>query len=378
MPQKRIIFVFVLILLLISLFLSKKTAIFDKSKVYNFEAKKVFEQCQLERKEKWRTCYSQKFADLTKAKDYKYAALVLHSLQDIDSKTKDCHLIAHYISNAQIKKDSSKFEEFISKVNPNMCVGGFIHGALEVYQAYHPEEKLSNLATMQRICSIVSRNGGESYCYHMMGHLVMVDQLGEVAKSIQICQKLGSKFNYNCFTGVFMENETRTNLSDHNLAKPLPYNEESAHMEEAVCRQFEGEETRACWQELAHFYTHIANHQPQALFDLCSRASTTEGRDSCFLHGVSFIAGIEEEKMGQMSISSLCEPFMQNDQKRLEKCMNTIINVLLSSSQKFSDRLIILCQRSPQETQNSCLNKVSEAQKKKASENEFTDEEQWR
>lgn len=364
-------FIPVLLLLLILgiIFILNQKFISNKPQEFRVEAEKLLRECRALGEERWRTCYSEKFADLTEEKSLAFAIEVLHSLQDLDSKTKDCHLIAHYISSAEIKKNPSKFEEYLSKASTRECVGGFIHGALEVYQAYDQTLKFDDPKTMEKVCSLLKKKEGESYCYHMMGHLVMVDTTGDILEATKVCEKLPGKFSYNCYTGSFMESETQTNLSAHGLGEIPLYNEESATKQEKICRQFAGEKARACWQELAHFYNHVADHKPDSLFELCSRASEDEGRDSCFLHGVSFIAGMDEKEVGKISMDSLCNPFSEggSNNKRFSRCMNTIIGILLSSSQKFSERIEKLCSVPSQSMKSACLNFLGSSSKENRS-----------
>lgn len=316
-------------------------------------ASHVVEQCKGER---WRTCYAEELARLVQTQEFPNVIKLLHEIQEIDPTARDCHLIAHLMGAAEMEKNPAAWRDTLEKMSAGECVGGFIHGVIEAAALRETALKFDE-NTIPEICALSSKNGGESYCFHIMGHLLLTQELGNIPKSVDTCLKLPGKTSYNCSTGVFMENITRTNLSEHDIAKPLPYNEESARYQEGICRQYEGETTRACWQEITHLYAHIAKHNPARLYELCGGATTLEGRDSCFLHGVTFIPGQPTVTPEQLDAVSLCSPFSQgfsDEKRRFSRCVSTITYVLLSSSEKFGDRVKKICESTPRRYEEAC------------------------
>lgn len=322
-------------------------------------AKNIAAKCGFnDEKFNWRDCYGQEFENLTKNTNFSFSLDTLHKIQGLDSKTYDCHFIAHHIGRAEVSKNPQNWQVFLSNT-PNECVGGFIHGAIEALQGTIPDYQLDEKAIPQ-LCSLALENEGDRYCAHLMGHLLLVETLANIQNAVSICQKLPEKLIFPCSTGVFMENITRNNLGEHNLAGSLPYNLDSASKMEIVCRKFNGEPARACWQEITHYYANFSNNDSQKLFELCSRASTDNGRESCFLHGVTFIAG-DKNLNENVTIDDLCKPLNQSKTERSKSCITDIVYTLTSSSTKFSERIIQLCQStSLKESQIKCFQTLGE------------------
>lgn len=334
------------------------------------EAAKIVNICQKEPKQ-WRTCYGSQFATLVTSRDFDTALTTLHLVQDMDGKTRDCHLIAHRMASAQVAKNPSLWQEFLGQVTASECIGGFIHGAIETHRRDNPSFVV-NEQTIPQVCELTTKNQGTGYCVHMFGHILLVETQHDIPQAIDICAKLGEKVQFNCYTGSFMENITRDNLVDHGLAEHVPYNEESAKNQEKVCNQFTGEKAKACWQEITHYYTHLADHDPKRLYEeFCSRADSEPSQDACFLHGVTFIAG-KPDLDEDIDMDNLCNPFSGEDQKRAVRCINTIIFVLTNSSPKFAETVIHLCSKGlSQDNQKGCFKSLGQRLSKLVSSDEM-------
>lgn len=359
---KLLLFALVLILIAIAAEVNLiKSHYFQEKEKQNSKgniAHRIFEGCSNDERQ-WRTCYAKSFGDLTTSSGFTFSIDVLREFQKIDPKTRDCHFIAHRMADAEITKNPQTWEEFLGRTSADECIGGFIHGAIEAYRRSNSDVKL-DAKTVEEICSL-TKTRGKSYCSHMMGHLLPVETVGAFRKAVDICAELSKEIQYNCFTGVFMENITRDNLASHGLAEHIPYNEESTLSQEKLCRNFSGEPARGCWQEITHYYQRLELGNPKGLFKRCGRADSAQGRDSCFLHGVTFMAGAEEIEENNML--SLCSPFSLGQEKRTKRCVSTIIFVLLKSSPKFEERIGELCRGIEPKYQEFCNQKLLDAKR---------------
>ena len=327
-------------------------------------AEKAVQLCNKE-VTRFRTCYGEEFKRVVKKYNYQVAVDTLHAAQDLDIKTQDCHLIAHRIADAQVEKDPESWITFIKQVPTNECIGGFIHGTLETHRRFNPEYEISE-KTIPEICGLIGKDQALTYCVHMLGHILPVENDGSIDKAAEVCSKLDGKISYNCYTGVFMENITRDNLVAHGFAQHVPYSEESAQAQEEICKQYErdsiqhfwkGEAATGCWQEITHYYVQLSDQNPETLWTkYCSRAKAEKSREACFLHGVSFIAG-DPDLDEKINMATLCNPFTQNgtNKERFLKCMNSNIYILTNSSYKFADRVNFLCEKGlSKEMQDKC------------------------
>lgn len=294
----------------------------------------------------WRRCYGKEIPLATKNLPLAYPLEVMHEVQKVDKKALDCHLIAHGISNAQTLEHPTEWRSLLGQVTAYECVGGFIHGILETHAGQDPNFEM-NEKTIPQICEIVKEKG-KPYCSHMFGHLLAVETNGDIIKASSVCQKLSDDFDFkfSCHTGSFMENITRDNLVAHQLAAYRPYDWPSALDQEKLCHQtVEKTAEKACWQEITHYYHILSGKNPAKLFELCSRAPADDDRDACFMHGVTFIAGDDTLKEKQ-TMDSLCQPFSLNQKVRHNRCITTIIKVLIDSSSGYSSKIINLCTNS--------------------------------
>lgn len=332
------------ILLLITNFLLFSRSFSSTLKIDPLAVTKIVNTCKED--VNWRRCYGKEIASYTAKRPITYGIEVMHQVQKIDKKTLDCHLIAHGISNNQVQQNPAKWQELLGQVTAYECIGGFIHGILETHAGLDPNFEI-NEKTIPEICEI-TKDKGKPYCSHIFGHLLAVETNGNIIEASNICQKLSDEFEleFSCHTGAFMENITRDNLVAHQLATHRPYEWKSALDQEVICKlASERAAEKACWQEITHYYHILSGKNPTNLWELCGRAPADDDRDACFIHGVTFIAGDETLKEKQ-TMESLCNPFSLKQKARHNRCITTIIKVLIDSSSGFSDKIINLCTNS--------------------------------
>lgn len=345
------------ILLNLNLPFFKKEQNFDSKKDLALkEAEKIFKECGDKKGER---CYSQKLADFTKTHDLTFALQTLSALEDVDPQARGCHLIAHAITLAETSKNPEKWKDILSTVDSQSCSGGFIHGVIEARSRLDSNFVL-NAATIPELCFYIAETkgqGGEFNCAHIMGHILMATEDGDIPKSVTICSQLPKKLQYECYSGVFMENETRDNLIAHGLAERIPWNRKTTSEQEALCRQYDGLPTQACWREISHMFAFITGNNPIKTYKECKRAPTKEAVEDCYLHGVGIM--ISSSKFDVGNIKDVCSPFLENG-KDFQECVMHAIGSLMYSSPKFADRVIRLCSEIPEKYQEACFQRLGD------------------
>jgi hypothetical protein len=292
-------------------------------------------------------CYAGLFTIYTKKHSLDDALKTLYALEDIDPTSRGCHFISHSISYAEATKNIKDWEKTLTRVPVGQCTGGFVHGILEAYKNLDKNFVLT-ADSINSLCEKVRKgtsNGGENSCGHIMGHLLMVDADGDVTKVIPICRKVKNTLLYECFAGAFMENETRENLASHQILPHISWNKETTAQQQKLCeQQTDPIAVQACWKELSHMFAFTNQGNPLIVYDQCNNAPVQKARDDCYGHGIGII--MASSKLTKTNMNKLCTPY-ENDLQRRLSCMTRAINSALSSTPKYTTRLIDFCESMP-------------------------------
>jgi len=279
-------------------------------------------------------CFTEQFYRLTKETDFHHAISTLDELNNIEPKSLGCHLIAHGIAIAQTEKNITGWQELLKKVDINQCSGGYVHGIIEARLKNDGKFKIDNNSVREICTDVVSSikgEYGELNCAHILGHLALLQEKGNIKNTVEICSSLTDKLQFDCQTGLFMENLTRDNLITHLDFNDLIWDEKAANEIENLCSTFSGLPAMACWQEISHIYAAI-NPDPYEVFQKCNSAPLTKFIDSCYFHVTSFIVS----KINENSFGRVCEMY-SNDKGKYKDCVRHIIFGLLSSSDHFKE-----------------------------------------
>lgn len=317
-------FIFLMLSLALFFFINDIKSLFFKE---DFTGN-VINECQNHRD--WRDCYGQKLAFYNKTQPISDTLLILEGIKNNDLKTRDCHLIAHYIASEETAKDPGNWLDLFQHVDQNSCVGGFIHGALEGKKRFDPDFKL-NIATIPEICHTINRHSGDNNldpCAHAIGHLLLVENYGSITEAVNICKSLPDSIKASCSNGVFMENITRENLIDHDLAKPISYDEESALTLEYLCRSHSRQEELSCWREISHIYAPLAKNNIKKVYQLCLKAPSDNTRDECYLH--SFNSVLPGNDFSSEDLKQICMPYINTE--KVNACIEKAVTVFTLSN----------------------------------------------
>lgn len=294
---------------------------------------------------KWRKCSYDQMTEIAKTISFDSSVKIMKALEKIDSRSRDCHLMAHAVATAEMEKDSSSWKQFLTKIDPNYCSGGFIHGMVEGLNRYDKSFKLDE-NTLPQICDIVKKSvkggGGDQYCAHISGHILLTEQAGLIPESVNVCSKVPKKLQYQCNGGVFMENITRDNLVLHGLGKHIPTNQQTTDAQEALCRQYTAVAAMGCWREISHMFVVLAENDPQKTYNLCRRAPNEMDSDECYLHATGLLVR-ESSNITQQTRNSVCNPVIA-DNFLFRRCISGVINTLLSASKSYEKEARGICE----------------------------------
>ncbi len=302
-------------------------------------------------------CYAREFGALTKKTSFEHAVLTLNALQKVDEQARGCHFIAHNISTAATEIDPSRWKELVGKVPPDACSGGYLHGVLEARYKIDDAFVL-DAKTVPQICALTIRNNKDARdgnCAHIMGHLLLVETGAHIDEAIKICAALPKKMQFECHSGVFMENETRGNLVAHKIAKHLPWNKETVAEQERICGKYTGAAYLGCWRELSHMIASVFQDDPNLLYQRCSKGKSQESIDECYEHGLSIISHTSHFRNETSAL--FCQPYIVDDEKYWG-CVNRVIGSLIKSTPEFSTRAIGYCKTMPTSDLSSCYESV--------------------
>jgi hypothetical protein len=273
-------------------------------------------------------CYANEMSKVSQAKGGDFAFQVLFALQKFDTNTVGCHFIAHGIGYGIYRRDPSRWRDEMNKVDSS-CSYGAIHGILEQYVLTSlPGGKLEP-PLLPTICGDSPR----ADCNHILGHLTLVFTKGDVAKGLSYCEVFKDyEQQFQCKSGVFMEEQTAVNLIAHGLADKS-WSDWSARVPELtnMCReQTTVINVDACWQELTHAALVKFQNDPSTLFDFCDTAQANSAAFKCKQHGIGIISVAGNESL--KDLGSMCRlPQVGRDNFTVD-CFNTLVASVLVTS----------------------------------------------
>jgi len=189
-----------------------------------------------------------------------------------------------------------------------------------------------------------------------MGHLIFTTQGGQFPPSLAICSQFENTLNKSeCYGGIFMENITRENLVQHDVAQRLSWSEQNARVIEGICSLYPGLPAQACWKEIVHMYASLFRNDADKVFDRCKRAETTSSTEGCWQHGIGIMtAGLRfsPEKTANMCDSAVLPAGFQ------KTCSLHVVSAMISSSRKNSTNAASFCSLIGEKFKYSCFQRL--------------------
>ena len=300
----------------------------------NFDAKKIAEsfkrQCQTDKSIR---CFGLLFNNFSKKHSFEQSYNVLNELKQISPQTKVCHTLAHAIATEEVTKNPSQWEDVFTQLPFEECSYGYIHGILEGKYRSDPNFKIT-AALIDRICNsqVVNRKNtaGKKSCSHGFGHILIVQQEGDVETSLNICRKTSKEIQYHCFGGVFMENIIKEDLAEHEIDHLPILNKEYLNTQKKYCNSFLNPEQTACWERIAIIISPIMNSSKEDSIRYCLEAKTEVAQNECIMSVLGTIV-VAELKKGEKSIDmNICD-YYESD-KLYKECIKKVeTNIILSA-----------------------------------------------
>lgn len=314
----------------------------------------------------WRDCYGKQIAKVNYQLKFPQTLKILEQIEQLDGKTRDCHLIAHRIATSEVDKSPKDWIKIFDYVDQTTCVNGYVHGVLEGRSKYDSSLDLDE-KTIPDICFQIEnrtsvrvgklREGADDACAHIMGHILLAQEDAVIKNAVETCSKVPSNIRRSCFDGIFMENITRENLEAHQVAQKFALTKAASLGLEENCKQYTGEAGRECWRELAHIYTSFTDNDPNQVYPLCYQNKNQDYARECFMHSVNLM--ILSDNYSDSNLADTCKNYTGN-QNEAKNCISRALAPLLGSSVDFIDRAAIFCNSQPKEFQQFCYTKVGQ------------------
>lgn len=298
-------------------------------------------------------CYKKEFTQLVKAKGIFYSQNTLYALQVLDSNLNHCHVLSHHISNVATRLNPSSWKEYTNKVDITTCGAGFFHGILEARIGYDQNFKITK-ASIDEICNQGKRDFKESTCNHILGHLLLLENEGNIEPSLPICNSLDNPtYQSECLNGVFMEDSFKPMLVEHGLAQIPVRDKIRLEKQEKRCFNYKDIEAQSCWIDMAEIYSEYYNYDTQKVYASCDKAPDPESRNQCYKKTVVHLS-VSPNFNSPEKLVGICSPYTKNEAD-YKTCLSNIIHSLMYYSAKFSDRAEMLCSNVDQKYQNYCF-----------------------
>lgn len=332
------------ILIILALVLSVKQILIPRffhkldAEFFSSEAARIFSLCKNTDTEK---CYKKEFTTLTTNNNFHAGEQTLYALQDLDSTLRHCHVLSHEVGKAAVRANPAKWEEVVNESNPNTCGGGFFHGALEAHAGDDPNFVINK----ESIDALCVQGGPLDFkartCTHLMGHLLLIETVGDIEPALPVCQDLAAALSQECYTGIFMEDSYHFSLADHGLASVPAHDAAFIEKQKLRCLRFNGIAARACWMDMAELYIEDSGYDIIKTYNLCQAPPEAEAKKECHFKA-AVLAVISPDYDDPNKLKNACGMLKTQDD-RFEQCSSIIVSSLLYYTPKFTGRANTIC-----------------------------------
>lgn len=303
-------------------------------------------------------CYAQELTRILQEKNFEYSLQVLAVLQERDPMKRDCHATAHLMAASEVARDPGKWKELLSAIDPEYCGGGFLHGIIEGLARGDPSFDFDNPGLIQEICAQVRESRATSFgrrtCTHIMGHILLVEKVGNVPAAISVCSGLSQGTQYDCYFGVFMETYTKENLVAHGLAAlPVVWDDAMVKNLETLCKTQSGLARKACWLNLPQITINVYGNNPADMYASCYSILPIEYREECYLKAVDTMASVANWPKVERK-TDFCS-FFKNNEEELLRCIDVVLSAIAETSPELVERAVVTCETLSLVLQDVCF-----------------------
>ncbi len=178
-----------------------------------------------------------------------------------DGLINDCHLIAHYIGEANLFKHELDVAKAFSTCSFG-CIEGCFHGVMEASVSHTN----MNETEMVSLCdSMLSNSGLHRQCIHGIGHGLLAHSYTPLLEAIKICQNFNTAFKTNtCLGGLFMENIDQYFFLDSDSMK-----EQMPFICDQVLETNDPELTKRCFSDIGGGLMFYTGHDLHKSIEFC-------------------------------------------------------------------------------------------------------------
>lgn len=311
-------------------------------------------------------CYITKFGELSKNNPVPITLETLEDLKKLDSSVSYCHSIAHKIANAEVAKEPKNWMEVFEKVDLNACSRGFFHGILEGYTGFNPEFRLSS-SSINNLCNelsenpkiVITGNTISRVCPHAAGHMLLVQENGNLDSSVGICKGTDSKFQFDCYIGIFMEYTVRDNLSEHGIAKKVFWDKANiAELKNICLENQENKAESACWEGIMPALANVYYSEPSSLKTFCESLPKGD-KQNCLFKGTGEIALLQKDSSLKQNLLNLCGNFTEVEAE-YKTCLSGVNFYIVSTRPEQLPELVLFCQNTANNLSQFCFGKIAE------------------
>lgn len=292
------------------------------------------------------SCIANVLKNVTQANGPQVAISVLDQLlaKGKISKSIDDHQFAHEIGRETAKAFGYNAQSFLAcpmSAYNGGCQHGFFENALGKSQ--------NSKEAIDLVCGSLDDNFSSKfrfYCYHGVGHGVMMAQAYDLEKSLDICNSIGTNGTEGCWQGVFMEN---VNSALKNQAKEGVFSKEDPL---SPCNKTENKYRYQCYINHSGYLMLFFGTQIDEAATACLKADDLQA--PC-LESLGLLATnpswqmpiIHKQDAGdEVSVAlEICSKFPA---KTRNHCfIGALDNILNNDAMNLEQRAIKFCQKSP-------------------------------
>lgn len=327
----------------------------DSRVIYEKTARNIYEACQNSSNKE--PCYIKQFDNITKKYGLIFSEKTLYALQDLDPSLRHCHVLSHKIATSATRANPKDWKKLIIQADLQTCGGGFLHGILEAHIGDNSNFHLDSQSIVD-LCGQDHRVFQDRTCTHILGHLVLFQEQGNVEKSVSICEKIKNPtLSQECFTGVFMEDSFKTTLADHGLAE-IPVRDKSRmDRQKQRCLKYDGIAANACWIDMAEIFSEFYNYDPEKVYNSCYFAPTETSGEKCYMKA-SILMAVSPNYDSSENMVKICKPYEDKPEK-FNQCIYFAISALTHYSVNFIPRGVMMCSNIIGSERENCFKELS-------------------
>lgn len=329
------------------------------------EANRLIDTC-FSQKDRW-GCYQEKLKELTRKTSFSFAVDTLNAAQEIDPVLRDCHVLAHYISQEAARQNPEQWKDLLlNQIDVNACGTGYLHGVIETYVGDNAGKNI-DAPLLNEICALFGDEFKIQACAHLFAHLLVLYHDGEIKKPLEECGELDipaaagyrERLLLECYIGVFMEKHQKNVLADHGIAdKPEITDAYVAELERG-CKQYGGLKGEACWHEMGEIYSKLYKYKnPQKVYDSCGRAPSVKEAEQCSSKAIVPLTLYWERDTAE-ELKEVCAPYNSLPQK-YEYCLHYMISTLMHYTVKYADRGVLVCENALEPHRPGCFRHLAQ------------------